>query len=75
MRNPSRCGNGGPQCQTLVEHWNSKRWTLVASPNPPSAYLNILEGVSAISRTDIWAVGSTDWGSTIIIHWNGSSWS
>ncbi len=76
-RNPDLCGNGGPQCQTLVEHWNSLvgRWRLIASPNPPSIYLNVLEGISAVSRTDIWAVGSTDWNSTIIIHWNGKSWS
>jgi hypothetical protein len=75
VRNPTQCSNGGPQCKTLVEHWNSTRWTLVASPNPPSAYLNELFTVSAVSRTDIWAVGTTDYGSTLIVHWNGTSWS
>jgi hypothetical protein len=74
-RNPSLCSNNGPQCKTLVEHWNSKRWTLVASPNPPSVYLNELFGISAVSRTDIWAVGTTDYASTLIVHWNGTSWS
>ena len=76
-RNPSRCSNGGPKCATLIEHWNSihSAWRLSPSPNPPSAYINILLGISAVSRTDIWAVGSTDFGSTLIIHWNGTSWS
>jgi len=73
-RNPTRCGHG-PQCQTLIEHWNGVRWTLVASPNPPSGYLNALMGISAVSRTDIWAVGTTDYAVTLIVHWNGTSWS
>ena len=75
ITNPTRCGNGGPQCQTLVEHWNGVRWKVVPSPDPPSGYLNVLWGISAVSRTDIWAVGSTDYGSTLIVHWNGTSWS
>ncbi len=66
-----------PKCQTLIEHWNSirQRWSVIPSPNPPSEYLNWLSSVSAVSRTDIWAVGSTDFASTLIIHWNGTSWS
>lgn len=74
IRNPTRCG-GGLHCKTLIEHWNSKRWTLLASPNPPSAYLNVLWGVSAVSRGNVYAVGSTDYASTLIVHWNGTSWS
>jgi hypothetical protein len=75
ITNPNLCGNGGPQCQTLIEHWNSKRWKVISSPNPPSGYLNLLWDISAVSRTDIWAVGTTDYGSTLIEHWNGTSWS
>jgi hypothetical protein len=71
----SQCSNGGAQCKTLIEHWNGQRWTSVASPNPPSRYINTLMGISAVSRTDTWAVGSTDFESTLIIHWNGTSWS
>lgn len=47
------------------------RWTVVASPNPPSVYLNMLWGVSAVSGDNIWAVGTTDYTSTLIVHWNG----
>lgn len=42
--------------RTLIEHWNGTRWSVVKSPNPGAAY-NILNGVTAISATDIWAVG------------------
>jgi hypothetical protein len=75
IRNPARCGQGGPQCRTLIEHWNSVHWTLLPSPNPPSGYLNELWSISAVSRGDIYAVGSTDYSSILIMHWNGKSWS
>jgi hypothetical protein len=73
--NPSTCGHGGPNCQTLIEHWNSKRWEVLPSPNPPSGYLHLLWAASATSRGNIWAVGTTDYGSTLIVHWNGAAWS
>jgi hypothetical protein len=34
-----------------------------------------MRSVSAVSRTNIWAVGTTDYADTLIVHWNGSSWS
>ncbi len=75
--NPSRCSSGGPPCQTLIEHWNSihQRWSVIPSLNPPVGYLNQLEAGAAVSRTDIWAVGTTDYASTLVVHWNGTSWS
>ena len=51
------------------------RWKVIPSPNPPSGYLNTLLGVTPVNRGDIWAVGSTDFASTLIVHWNGTSWS
>jgi hypothetical protein len=72
---PSTCSHGGPNCQTLIEHWNSKRWKVLPSPNPPSGYLNLLWAASATSRSNIWAVGTTDYASTLIVHWNGAAWS
>lgn len=75
--NPTRCSSGAPQCQTLAEHWNSvsTSWRDTPTPNPRAGYLNMLWSISAVSRTDIWAVGTTDYASTLIIHWNGKSWS
>ncbi len=62
---------------TAALHWNGSTWTRVPTPNPTGA--DSLTGVTAISPSDVWAVGSSfiDAGHTnvLIEHWNGSSWS
>jgi hypothetical protein len=63
---------------TLTEHWDGTRWSRVASPNRNNGY-NELYGVSAISSSDVWAVGYYNVSSyvsekTLILHWNGSAW-
>lgn len=63
--------------QTLIEHWNGSRWSIVPSPNVGSNP-SYLQAVSARSATDIWAVGSYGAAfttNTLIEHWNGASWS
>ena len=58
----------------LIEHWNGKRWTRV--PCPCSHSLDgvpALAGIAAVSRSDIWAVGSGV-GRPLIVHWNGKKW-
>lgn len=63
--------------QTLIEHWNGSRWSIVSSPNVPSAG-NSLAAISAISAMDIWAVGTVSGNSgfqTLMEHWNGTNWS
>jgi len=72
--NATRCSNGGPQCQTVAMHWDGSAWTVVPTPDPPSAYLNAFHGVAAISGDDVWAVGTTDYAATMIANWNGSTW-
>ncbi len=62
---------------TLILHWNGRTWSKIGSPNPGSSD-NYLSGVSALSSSDAWAVGSYYNGSvwnTLILHWNGSKWS
>src|SRR5712692_5517563 len=70
----SQMGGG----QTLIEHWNGSHWQIVKSPNPGSIY-NSLYGVTAVSATNVWAVGyyvhTTGVTQTLIEHWNGSRWS
>ncbi len=67
--------------QTLIEHWNGSAWSIVPSPNPPPNFANVeLDGVFALSSSNVWAVGFFDDPSgstrfTLIEHWNGSSWS
>ena len=74
-------GGAGSQMsggQTLIEHWDGAHWQIVTSPNPGSTY-NHLDGVTADSATDAWAVGyyvsTTGVTQTLIEHWNGTSWS
>ncbi len=45
--------------QTLTEHWNGTGWKVVPSPNP-GTLSNQLQGVAAISTSDVWAVGYYD---------------
>ena len=73
-------GSAGSQisgAQTLIEHWNGTSWQIVTSPSPGSFY-NTLYGVTAISSSNIWAVGFDAGNSgvtqTLIEHWNGTSW-
>src|SRR5579859_6736211 len=69
-------GNAGGIAQTLTEHWNGSRWSVVTSPNAGSGG-NTLFGVAAISASSVWAVGITTSTSEqpLVEHWNGSHWS
>jgi hypothetical protein len=63
---------------TLIERWNGRKWSTVASPNPTSN--DQLTGVSAVSATDAWAVGTPNLpqsssNQALILHWNGRKWS
>jgi hypothetical protein len=67
---------------TLAMHWDGSRWSLVPTPNPPARDFNsgpILTAITAISSTDVWAVGGQLFGQyespAVIEHWNGSAWS
>ena len=68
---------GQPQAPAVAYHWNGTAWSLTPTPN--LGEYGALDGVSASSATDAWAVGFTmirrhDYG-TLIEHWNGSTWS
>jgi hypothetical protein len=67
--------SGGPQ-RTLILGWDGTAWSQVRSPSPGPAS-NTLNGVSADSATDAWAVGyfvSKSVRDTLILHWNGTAW-
>jgi len=59
---------------TLILHWDGVSWSEVASPPNVLGVANQLFGITAISATDIWAVGSAG-GAPLSMHWNGSVWS
>jgi hypothetical protein len=68
-----------PNClcgQTVIEHWDGNSWTRLKTPNPGVA--DYLTGITAISATDVWAVGY-GWISNftelpLILHYNGATW-
>jgi len=55
----------------LTLHWDGRRWTKVASPNP-GLYTFLLE-VDARSAEDVWVVG-TYGANNLILHWDGAMW-
>jgi hypothetical protein len=42
---------------------------------PANGYDTVLDSISAVSSSDIWAVGGTDVSNTLVEHWNGRAWS
>jgi hypothetical protein len=66
----------GSSEQTLIEHFNGTKWTVVPSPTPDRA--DQLSGVAAVTAGDAWTVGSsvstTHQSHTLREHWNGTVW-
>ena len=63
----------------VAEQWNGKTWKVVPTPNPASAGAGvILRGVTAVSATNVWAVGdyanSANPAVPFAEHWNGKTW-
>lgn len=59
----------------VLEHWNGTAWTKAANPAGLPGSVGLL-GVSTVSRSDAWAVGSTSGAfHSVILHWNGAKWS
>ena len=62
----------GTELYTLAEHWNGHRWRLNFPPSPTGD--DALNDITAVSASDIWAVGDTALNRTFVLHWNGKSW-
>ena len=69
---------------TLAIHWNGTSWSAISTPNPAPDCVDgdilwsgqSLNGVAAVSATDVWAVGNGCYSNnTLIEHWNGTAWS
>jgi len=75
-----RAPTNGALPQTLIEHWNGKRWTIVGSPNNNNN--GALNGVTCLSALECWAVGeyyppdngNGSFAQTFITRWDGTSW-
>jgi len=68
--------------QPLIEHWDGVAWTAQSAPTPTDRN-TYLFSVTAVSASDIWAVGAmTPEGATTLsvlqpltLHYDGSAWS
>ena len=64
--------------QSLIEHWNGVRWSVVKGPN--AGPVENFDSLTALAANDIWAVGVSSNGSGVseveglTLHWDGSQW-
>lgn len=70
--------NSGHQ-QPLTYHWDGSSWTNETASSPTGSVGTQLSGVTEVSASDVWAVGSAYNSSgtalhTYIINWDGSQW-
>jgi hypothetical protein len=64
----------GPEQELVIEHWDGTQWSVF--PSPPFDNPNVvaeLSAITAISGTDIWAVGGAE-GGNLFEHWDGTAW-
>lgn len=72
-------GTLGPLLHALVEHWDGTSWQVV--PSATTTGYEQLTSVSALSPTNVWAVGAygVQAGNRIVLrtlvqHWDGKTW-
>jgi hypothetical protein len=75
---PRPRGATGSCLVPYVLHWDGKTWSLIKTPDP-GAFGTALEGITALSASDIWAVGQTQSSAkgpagTLTERFNGTSW-
>ena len=64
--------------EALIEHWNGRNWSIVASAPLPGWYSQLAAIATVPHSTILWAVGSQQRGrqsTTLIERWNGHGWS
>jgi hypothetical protein len=63
--------------RSLIEHWNGSTWRVVPAPQAGTED-NGLWAVTALSATNVWAVGNENVGRftfrPLVQHWNGRAW-
>jgi hypothetical protein len=61
---------------SIAEHWDGSQWTIV--PLPTIGRGTVLQGITAISSNNVWAVGDFDDDTfsahSLIMRWDGTSW-
>ena len=69
--------NNGDGLRSLLLHYEGSRWTAGASVPNVGTGDNVLTGVSAVGRDDVWATGyyvdGTEY-KTLTLHYDGTTW-
>jgi hypothetical protein len=75
----------GVASRTQALHWNGRKWSQVATPNPAGTLdgdFNYLADVTCTSAASCWAagdygrqLGQSDVQLNLVLHWNGRRWS
>jgi hypothetical protein len=68
----ARCSSEHSVFKVLILQWTGSGWKKVANPAPRGSSL---QSITAPSATSAWAVGDTESGKTLILHWNSRAWS
>ncbi|HEX3269459.1 MAG TPA: hypothetical protein VHR15_02340 [Ktedonobacterales bacterium] len=67
--------------EVVMEHWDGQTWTIIPGPTSLNGIPAYLNGVTAVSSTDVWAVGlytpclPSCLGKSLVEHWDGMQWS
>ena len=62
----------GTAVRTVIEQWDGTSWVIVTSPNTSATQNNILSGVTCVSASECWAVGSYRNGRTLVLRYTPS---
>jgi hypothetical protein len=69
--------------QSLIEHWDGMTWEVVPTPESEGSGDAHLHGLSAVSPSEVWAVGYSTYYSEehgaggwkpLVLRWNGTAW-
>jgi hypothetical protein len=64
--------------RALIESWDGSQWSIADSVPQPGSERDILFAVSAVSPSDVWAVGDQEGPDgkfeTLVEHWDGAVW-
>ena len=62
------------EVRPVIEHWNGRRWQLMANPPVPST--TTLSSVTVASDGEAWAVGApfSNDGRGLVLHWTKRAW-
>jgi hypothetical protein len=74
-------GRNSQGWSSAVAHYDGASWTVMQTPNPGTRD-NYVEGIVALSSTDVWAAGYFDdlgkhtaEATSLTMHWDGKAWS